>query len=1170
MASRKEYEMLFALNAQLNGGFSSTFSKAQAEFSKLGKEIQSLRSLQADVSSYQKQQNAIQATTAKLQNLQQQHDLLQKEINETSGSTEALEREKIKLEQRISDTSTRLEQQKQKLEATGAKLKEAGVDTSNLSQKDAELTQQIKALQEEQDKAADSAASFGAKSAQAFGAIQQAIAAAGVAAALKEIAEAYQECISIAADFEETMSTVEALSGASADEMEELNAMAKELGATTKFTATESAEAMTYMAMAGWDASEMLSGMDGVLQLAAASGEDLALVSDIVTDNLTAFGLTAADTAHFSDVLAAAATNSNTSVSIMGETFKNCAAIAGSLNYSIDDVAVAVGLMANAGVKGSNAGTALKNTFNGLLSGVTLTGSALGEYEFTAVKADGTMKDFASTIEELRGCFDQMTEAERVENAQAIAGERTYNGLLAILNATDEEYASLSASIADCSGAAATMAAIKLDNLNGELTLMNSAWDALKTTIGEQFIPEMRTLYGVGTDVFSMLDGFVQQNPGLVKGFTLFIGVIGAAIAILTAYAAVTKIAAAATALLTAAIPGVNVIMGVTAAVAAVAGAIYGIVTAANAGVPSVKELTEAAQDMREAMDEANATYEETATQTLATAQVAGVYIDKLEELEASLGDNASQNQEYQNILSLLARTVPELSAYIDEENHTIEGGTEALREHTEAWKKDAETQAYQEYLNSLYDEYNAVMTESAENSIKLTQAQIKLETAERNREDALARMNELHQEAIDSGTALSQEYYDLQNAAYGYDGEIRQAEKTIKNLNKAIDEDAEAVAAAEAEINGAEEAVARLTDMTEEQTAASEAAAAQAAQLDSVISGVTEQMAALTEAYGEAYNAALESISGQYDLWDKAETVVATSAGSINSALESQITYWQDYNANLQSLTERSSDIAGLSDMIASFADGSQESVNAIAGMASASDADLSAMVANWQTLQEEQEAAAGSVSDLKTDFTATMDELQEELAADIEAMDLGTEAAESGKATIQGFINGATAMQPQVEAAYTRIAQAAMAAIDSQLDIHSPSRVMMEKAEMTWAGYINQTRAMEPEVQSAMADAADAGAEAFDPEQYQIAALAPQLLAALSAYGGNAASADLYPFGGAAGSGAPIQITFHIDGNATPETVEALREYGDEFAERVLEVIEQHGVDVARRAYQ
>ena len=168
------------------------------------------------------------------------------------------------------------------------------------------------------------------------------------------------------------MSNVEALSQANTQEMAALTAQAKELGATTKFTAQEAGDAMGYMAMAGWDANDMLQGMDGVLQLAAASGEDLAMVSDIVTDSLSAFGLTAKDTAHFSDVLAAAATNSNTNVAIMGETFKMSASVAGALGYSIEDVAVAMGLMANSGVKGSIAGTALRNTFNGLLEGVTL------------------------------------------------------------------------------------------------------------------------------------------------------------------------------------------------------------------------------------------------------------------------------------------------------------------------------------------------------------------------------------------------------------------------------------------------------------------------------------------------------------------------------------------------------------------------------------------------------------------------------------------------------------------------------------------------------------------------------------------------------------------------------------------------------------------------------
>ena len=630
MASRKEYEMLFALNARMGGGFSGTFSKAQAEFSRLGKEIQALHRLQGDVTSYQKQQGAIEATRSRLENLKQQHDLLQKEIKETEGSTAGLEREKVKLEQRIKDTESALERQTQKLETTGARLKEAGVDTGNLAQKDAELTAKIKELEAEQEKAAEGAASFGEKGAQAFGAIQQAIVAAGVATALKEIAGAFMECVGIAGDFEETMSTVEALSQSNTREMAELSEQAKELGASTKFTAKEAGDAMGYMAMAGWDATDMLNGMDGVLQLAAASGEDLAMVSDIVTDSLSAFGLTAADTAHFSDVLAAAATNSNTNVSIMGETFKMSASVAGALGYSIEDVSVAMGLMANSGVKGSIAGTALRNTFNGLLEGVTLTGAAFGEYEYSAVRADGTMKDFGSTIDELRGYFDQMTEAERVNNAITIAGQRGYNGLLAILNATDEDYASLSNSINNCTGAAQRMAAVKLDNMNGQLTLMNSAWDALKTTIGEQFIPEMRGLYEIGTDVFSGINEFVKANPGVVKGIAAAALVIGTVTVALTAYAAGAKIAAAATALLSASIPGVNIIMGVTAAIAGVVGIVTALATAADDGVPSVKELTTAAQDMREAMNEASASYEENASQALATAELAGVYIDKI------------------------------------------------------------------------------------------------------------------------------------------------------------------------------------------------------------------------------------------------------------------------------------------------------------------------------------------------------------------------------------------------------------------------------------------------------------------------------------------------------------------------------------------------------------
>lgn len=887
---------------------------------------------------------------------------------------------------------------------------------------------------------------MGMNGAEAIEAVSAAIVSAGIVTALKEIAQAYKECITAAAGFEETMSTVEALSGATAGEMEDLSAMAKQLGAETKYTAQESAEAMTFMAMAGWKTTDMLQGMDGVIQLAAASGEELGRVSDIVTDNLTAFGLTAKDTAHFSDVLAAAATNSNTSVSVMGETFKQSASIAGALGYSIDDVAVAVGLMANSGVKGSMAGTALKNTFNGLLEGVTLTGDALGEYEFSALKSDGTMKTFAETVNELRECFGQMTEAERVNNAMAIAGARSYNGLLAIINATDADYNSLTQSIQNCNGAASRMAAIKLDNMNGELTLAKSAWEGVTIAVGEQFTPAMAEVYKAAAKVFGQLKTFIETHPALVKAITAFVAVTGTAVAGLTSYAAIVKVIKLldVASLFTG---PTGVILGAVGAVAALTAGIVALVSSANEGIPSVKELTEAARQMQESMEDAAQNYDETKSSMLATASVAEHYIGRLEEIEAATGGNVAGNQEYHNILALLTRTVPELADSIDLTTDSIEGGTAALRQHTEAWKQDAQTQAQQQYVNSLYDEYSAVLTEAAENSIKLTQAQMKERMAAENLESAQGRMAELWAEAqeaadeyyretgnyIDAMYLLSDEYYTLEKSLYGYNEEIADAQKTQKNLTKAIEEDNEAVAEAETAISEAEAAVEAMTAAEREAAEAAGQVAEQEGMISEAVGEVRMIVDELTESYDKAYNAAYESVSGQYSLWDEAENVVQKSAADINNAMQSQISYWQDYNANLQSLSARSADIDGLREVIASFADGSTESVNAIAGMASASDEDLKAMVSSWQSLQEEQREAAGSIADIKTDFTGAMDALAQELAADIEAMDLGPEAAAAGKATIQGFVDGASGMKDRVRTAYADIAATAQAALTS-----------------------------------------------------------------------------------------------------------------------------------------
>lgn len=300
--------------------------------------------------------------------------------------------------------------------------------------------------------------------------------------------------VSVGSSFEAQMSTVQAISGASRKDFEKLNDLAKELGASTQFTATEAGQAMEYMAMAGWKTEDMLQGMQGVLNLAASSGEDLATTSDIVTDAMTALGMQANEVEHFADVLAAAATNSNTNVSMMGETFQYAASLAGAMNYSVEDVAIAIGLMANSGIKASNAGTALRKIFAETTEGAKVSGKELGNYTIKTQNADGSMRDLKSIIEDLRAAFSKMTESEKVANAEAIAGKTAMSGLLAIVNASEADYEKLEGAIYNCTGAAEKMADIRLDNLKGDLTIAQSAAEGLGIQIYEGINEPMRAV----------------------------------------------------------------------------------------------------------------------------------------------------------------------------------------------------------------------------------------------------------------------------------------------------------------------------------------------------------------------------------------------------------------------------------------------------------------------------------------------------------------------------------------------------------------------------------------------------------------------------------------------------------------------------------------------------
>lgn len=302
-------------------------------------------------------------------------------------------------------------------------------------------------------------------------------------------------------DFEAMMSQVKAISGATGQAFDDLTAKAQEMGATTKFTATESAEAFNYMAMAGWKPQQMIDGISGIMSLAAASGEDLGTTSDIVTDALTAFGLQAGDAGHFADVLAQASANANTNVSMLGESFKYVAPVAGAMNYSVEDTSLALGLMANASIKGSMAGTALKTSLANMAAPTDSMAAAMDKYGISLTDSEGNMKSLRGVIDNLRGSLGGLSETEQTAAASTIFGKEAMAGMLAIINASEEDYNKLSTAIGNSKDAAEGMADTMLDNLKGSFTLMQSAIEGTENAFGKRLSPYLRGIAGGITDM---------------------------------------------------------------------------------------------------------------------------------------------------------------------------------------------------------------------------------------------------------------------------------------------------------------------------------------------------------------------------------------------------------------------------------------------------------------------------------------------------------------------------------------------------------------------------------------------------------------------------------------------------------------------------------------------
>ncbi len=477
-----------------------------------------------------KLQTALKGVNTEIRNTQQQLKDVEKLLKLDPGNTELLAQKHKLLGQAVEETKNKLETLKTAQQQADEALKNGTISKDQydaLQREIIETEQELKRLEEQANQSATALQKIGAtgeKWKEVGGNIENAgkklLPVTATVTALGTVS------VKTAADFESSMSKVAAVSGATGSDLEALSKKAREMGSKTKFSASEAAEAMNYMAMAGWKTEDMLSGIEGVMNLAAASGEDLATTSDIVTDALTAFGLSAQDSGHFADVLAAASSNANTNVSMMGETFKYAAPIAGALGFSVEDTAEAIGLMANAGIKGSQAGTSLRTIMTNLSGDVKICGQNIGEVTIATTNADGSMRDLSDILADCRVAFSGLSESEQAAAAEALVGKNAMSGFLALMNASEGDISKLSGAIDNCNGAAQNMADIMNDNLEGQLTILKSQLQELAISFGEILLPAVKKIVG-------WIQGFINvlnSLPDGVKETIVTIALIAAAL----------------------------------------------------------------------------------------------------------------------------------------------------------------------------------------------------------------------------------------------------------------------------------------------------------------------------------------------------------------------------------------------------------------------------------------------------------------------------------------------------------------------------------------------------------------------------------------------------------------------------------------------------------------
>lgn len=868
---------------------------------------------------------------------------------------------------------------------------------------------------------------------------------------VRGIADISKECVEMGSQFEASMSKVEAVSGATGSDLDALTAKAKEMGSTTMFSASQAADAMNYMAMAGWKTEDMLGGIEGVMSLAAASGEDLATTSDIVTDALTAFGLTAQDAGHFADVLAAASSNANTNVSMMGETFKYCAPVAGALGFSVEDTAEAIGLMANAGIKGSQAGTSLRRIMQELNGEVKIHSKTMGDVVIQTTNADGSMRELSDILADCRVAFGELSESEKAAAASSIVGKNAMSGFLALMNAAPSDVDKLSSALNNCNGVAKDMADTMQDNLQGKITILKSALEGLAISTYDAFDDSLKEGVegateaigqlndaivngdlGVSLDrlgesasrlITDVVDDLVDNMPQIVDGLTDLLDNaenIGSVLITLVeawgAYKVATTGAQAAQALLNAEMT-VNPIIAVAEAVLIAGNALVAYQrNVAKAGEEQLKlnrqttPLIAETRKLTASVNESKAAYDQSTSDMEAQGAACDRLVGELINLNAQYQDSNAPGfseaiTQQTSIINELNAAYPGLNLSINEHTGALNMSTDAIKANIEAMQSQAYAEAAQERLTEIAKQKLDIDIQREKLLPELTEK----EAAFAEAKSAYASEEERLLQAQKDGTAYYENVQEDVDAAKDSFLDAGHAVSETKGEISALDQ-------AAADLSEEEQI---LTQKIEENTAATTASGEAAA-------GATNGFEQLKmsedelEDFVEAVNGSIES---QINLFDKFNEGTKVTAQELQSNLDSQIEGLTEWEGNFSALADQ---IGGegdaLLEQLAKMGPQGNGYIKALLNMD-----DLAGYVAQYNEALQ-----------LKADATADIVNTY---------LDAGTNAGESfTQGIVEGYENTSSEV---VEAAENTVSDAEEAATDKAKDFTKTGETSMESTK-------------------------------------------------------------------------------------------------------------------------